>query len=154
AARLRYFGGTTNHWAGFCRPFDDEDFHEREWIPHSGWPFTKRELEPYYKRAHQFCLLGPYNYDPEYWQLRANRELPFDRSRIITKLFQLCPKPRFGQIYRQELRQSQNVTVYLHATVTSLESTPDARTINLARVATLEGNRFSVSARTFVLATG
>jgi choline dehydrogenase-like flavoprotein len=26
SARERYFGGTTNHWEGFCRPFDAIDF--------------------------------------------------------------------------------------------------------------------------------
>jgi hypothetical protein len=26
AARLHYFGGTTNHWAGLCAPFDPIDF--------------------------------------------------------------------------------------------------------------------------------
>src|SRR3954462_1070028 len=25
-ARLRYFGGTTGHWSGGCRPFDPIDF--------------------------------------------------------------------------------------------------------------------------------
>ena len=38
AARLRYFGGTTNHWGGVCRPFNGIDFKAREWIPSSGWP--------------------------------------------------------------------------------------------------------------------
>ena len=37
-ARLRYFGGTTNHWGGVCRPFVAKDFEPREWIPNSGWP--------------------------------------------------------------------------------------------------------------------
>ena len=27
--RLRYFGGSTNHWAGNCRPLDAADFRER-----------------------------------------------------------------------------------------------------------------------------
>ena len=26
ATRLRYFGGTTGHWAGMCAPLDDIDF--------------------------------------------------------------------------------------------------------------------------------
>ena len=25
-ARLRYFGGTTNHWGGYCQPLDESDF--------------------------------------------------------------------------------------------------------------------------------
>ena len=28
-SRLRYFGGTTNHWAGWCRPLEPEDFEPR-----------------------------------------------------------------------------------------------------------------------------
>ena len=30
-ARLRYFGGTTNHWNGWCRSFEEEDFN-REYL--------------------------------------------------------------------------------------------------------------------------
>ena len=30
--RLRYFGGTTNHWSGWCRPLDETDFEKRDWI--------------------------------------------------------------------------------------------------------------------------
>src|SRR5258707_70505 len=25
-SRLRFFGGSTNHWAGWCRPLEPEDF--------------------------------------------------------------------------------------------------------------------------------
>ena len=28
-SRLRYFGGSTNHWGGFCRPLDPLDFQRR-----------------------------------------------------------------------------------------------------------------------------
>ncbi len=36
SARLRYLGGTSNHWAGWCRPLDAHDFERRPHIPHSG----------------------------------------------------------------------------------------------------------------------
>ncbi|WP_372072191.1 NAD(P)-binding protein [Tistrella mobilis] len=29
ACRLRYFGGTTNHWSGFCRANDEIDYDGR-----------------------------------------------------------------------------------------------------------------------------
>src|SRR5437868_1047583 len=29
--RLRYFGGTTGHWGGYCRPFLPIDFEKRDW---------------------------------------------------------------------------------------------------------------------------
>ncbi|HEX9876309.1 MAG TPA: FAD-dependent oxidoreductase [Gammaproteobacteria bacterium] len=34
--RLRFFGGTTNHWDGLCGPFDTIDFEPRDWIADSG----------------------------------------------------------------------------------------------------------------------
>ena len=40
SARVRQFGGTTNHWGALCRPFDELDFQRRDWVPFSGWPIT------------------------------------------------------------------------------------------------------------------
>ena len=62
-SRLRYFGGSTNHWEGQCRPLDDIDFEERSWVPDSGWPFPKSHLETYYKRAASVCQIEPFDYD-------------------------------------------------------------------------------------------
>ena len=49
--RLRFLGGSTNHWGGRCAPLDEMDLRRREWIPHSGWPISREDLEPYYLRA-------------------------------------------------------------------------------------------------------
>src|SRR5579859_723762 len=49
--RLRYFGGTTNHWGGWCLPLDPIDFEDREGLPFRGWPFAKAVLDPFYARA-------------------------------------------------------------------------------------------------------
>ena len=53
----RCFGGTTEWWGGHCRPLSEYDFEAKEWIPHSGWPITKNEVQPYYKRAEKMCSL-------------------------------------------------------------------------------------------------
>ena len=50
-SRRRRFGGTTAVWGGWCRPLDDIDFEARDWVPHSGWPFGRETLAPYYDRA-------------------------------------------------------------------------------------------------------
>ena len=43
-ARLRYFGGTTNHWGGMCRPFEEEDFN-REYLDQAfKWPINNQEI--------------------------------------------------------------------------------------------------------------
>src|SRR6202035_2397172 len=61
--RQRRFGGTTAVWGGRCAPFDDIDFEDRPYVPYSGWPIRKSDLDSYYLRAHQYCDLGAYDYD-------------------------------------------------------------------------------------------
>ena len=51
--RLRYFGGTTNHWGGWCMPLDPIDFQQRAEFPYSGWPFDRSYLDPWYRRAQE-----------------------------------------------------------------------------------------------------
>ena len=58
AWRLRFFGGTTNHWAGKCQPFRDIDFEKRSWISNSGWPINASDLEKYYRRAEKVIPTG------------------------------------------------------------------------------------------------
>jgi choline dehydrogenase-like flavoprotein len=63
-SRLRYFGGTTNHWGGYCLPLDPIDFERRDDFPYHGWPFPKSYLDPWYARAQKVCRLGPDDYRP------------------------------------------------------------------------------------------
>ena len=55
AARLRSFGGTTNHWGGVCRPFRADDFEYQQWVPYSRWSISKTDIDPYYERAAAIC---------------------------------------------------------------------------------------------------
>ena len=55
-SRLRLFGGTAAIWGGRCAELDPIDFEKRDYLPHSGWPFPKSDLDPYYETA--FASLG------------------------------------------------------------------------------------------------
>ena len=57
-ARLRFFGGTVSIWGGRAALFDPIDFERRAWVPHSGWPFGRAELDPWYREAHRDFELG------------------------------------------------------------------------------------------------
>ena len=50
-ARLRFLGGTSNHWAGWCRPLDAYDFETHDHIERSGRPIDISDLEPYLPEA-------------------------------------------------------------------------------------------------------
>jgi choline dehydrogenase-like flavoprotein len=152
--RLRYLGGSTNFWGGWCRPLDPLDFEEREWVPHSGWPFGKDHLEPHYRRAQVVCKLGPYNYDAHYWRAQPNGGAIQDLSgRLSDTIFQIGPT-RFGEEYRPTLQRARNICLMLHANALQVEMDSSHRTATCIHAATVAGKRFRVSARILVLAAG
>jgi choline dehydrogenase-like flavoprotein len=154
AARLHYFGGTTNHWGGLCQPLDKLDFQSCHWIPHSGWPFDSSHLLPFYKRAQDIVQVGPFAYGVEAWEDEKDRRLPFMEGCLTTKMVQFSPPTRFGQVYRNEIMHAKNIQTYLNANVTKIETSKNARIATRVHVARLQGGKFWVSARLFILATG
>jgi choline dehydrogenase-like flavoprotein len=151
-SRLRQFGGSTNHWAGWCRPLDAVDFQARPGMPGSGWPIARATLDPFYARAMALCELGPDDWaDIAGWMPDAP---PFDPARLALRLFQVSPPTRFGETYRAALQAAANVTVHLHANATELLTDAEARRVERVSVRSLDGGSFSVTAREVVLATG
>lgn len=157
--RARYFGGTTNLWGGNCAPLDPIDFEARPWIPASGWPIQRDDLEPYYHRAQPYFELPDHGYDPDEWARAvpefAAARLPVHGGPVAEKLYQRSPRTAFGERYRADLApDSCNVTVLLHANAVGLDTDEDARTVRAVRVATLDGKRYAVAARLVILAAG
>ena len=154
-SRHRYFGGSTNEWAGFCRPLKAIDFEQRPYLPHSGWPFGLEELEPFYRRAQDVCQLGPYGYDSGVFEARTGKTvLPFDPARIVTEVVQRSPPTRFGGVYRDDLKTASNVLVYLHANAIDIETGNTPAAVTRLRAATLGGKRIWIAAKRFILAAG
>jgi choline dehydrogenase-like flavoprotein len=154
--RLRFFGGTTNHWAGHCRPLDAKDFTRRDWIPHSGWPISRDDLRPYYDQAQGIVELPPFHYEDLQFLLDRTGEaaLPTDQALLRSVVYNQSPPTRFGEVYRGDLDQASNVTVYLNANVLELEAADDLSRVERARVACIDGPHFTVTAKIFVLAMG
>jgi choline dehydrogenase-like flavoprotein len=153
--RLRYFGGTTNHWGGECRPLSPIDFEAHSWVPNSGWPFGFDELEPYYQRAQKICQLGPYGYDAAYLRKHVGAELlPLSEDRMVTGVIQFSPPTRFGEVYRPEIKAAANVAVYLNANVTSIEAGNPPNAVTRLRIATLSGRKLGVTAKYYILSAG
>jgi len=156
--RSRFFGGSSNCWGGWCRPLDEIDFAPRAWVPYSGWPLTRSELEPYYARSHEILQLGPYNYEPQFWESAIGRgdvkRLPLITGRMCDSISQFSPPIRMGSFYRAALQHSRWVRVYLYANAIDIETDPEGQTVQRIRLATLSGRTLAVKAKIFVLATG
>lgn len=165
ASRLRYFGGTTNHWSGWCRPLEPADFERRADWPESGWPITRADLEPYYGKAAPICRLGTVSFDDiAFWRRQPGGKkinpLPLNDKRFRSAIFQISNSLLFGELYGPELRAARDVNVVLNATV--LELLPASghhadqvrKRIDGVRVRTMDGGTATVSARATVVAAG
>ncbi|MBL6749316.1 MAG: GMC family oxidoreductase [Nevskia sp.] len=155
--RERRLGGSTTIWGGRCVPFDDIDFQARTWMPHSGWPFGRGELLPYYVRANQLCEAGTFAYGAaESLGSGARPMIGGFQSTLFSadgiERFS-CPTD-FGRRYADQLRAARNICVLLHANVTALRLDPAGTRVDGATVRTLTGKSLGVRAGHFVLATG
>lgn len=159
--RLRYFGGTTNHWGGWCRPLDPWVFARRPWVDELGWPIPPETLTPYYEQAARVVELST---EPAGWQWEwgswRNRlretgtPALLDNDVVTGAMFRLSPPTRFGERYRTDLERAERVVTVLHANALELETDDAARRVTGVRVATVHGNRFRVEGRMVVVAVG
>ena len=155
--RERRFGGSTTTWGGRCVPYDAIDFEPRDYIPHSGWPFGLDELTPYYAKANEICEAGQYAYRVATALPRARRELVagFTSDLVETDGLERFSRPTdFGRRYRHELEQARNVRVILGGSCLHIAASSESSTVEHLVISTLEGRRFTIRARHFVLATG
>ena len=154
AAAVHFFGGTTNHWAGQCSPYEPIDFEKRDWVPHSGWPIARLDLDPFYARAQKVVDLGPYKYDVADWKLGDADRVPLlpDSRLVWTKMWQFSPPTRFGRKYRSEIVNSPNVHLFTHANVVEVEVNEGLTTVQSVRVRGFDGKEVRARAKRFVLA--
>ena len=152
--RLRYLGGSTNHWGGWCRPLDPLDFASRPGIPLSGWPLDRGEMDPFYERASAICEINPpgieLNELPATEDSRTEYFSHYDAD-FTTKNFRLGPPTRFGSRYRPDLNNSRVTTCFLDSTVVEIQT--QGTRVTAFRVRST-GKEFSVRAKVFVLALG
>ncbi len=154
ACRVRGLGGTTQHWAGHCRPLSPWDFEPRSWIPGSGWPIRIDDLLEYYRQAQEVCDLGAFEYDNNRF-LSDRYDYPaFLPDKILLRFWQFGPPTRFGRKYRQLLADARNINVFLFANVIGLRANAHASALREVEIRSLNGKSARVRARFFALCGG
>ena len=157
-ARLRYFGGSSNHWNGKCAPMSSTMLAGRSSWKGSAWPIDPSDLVEPYMRAQELCQLSDLQvYSESFSVLNASTGGTSDPSignLLGHRVFQRSPPTRFGEVYRAPLKAAKNIHVQLGASVTELITTSSGALVQEAVVATLDGRRIAVKAKQFILATG
>lgn len=154
-ARLRFFGGTTNIWGGRCVPLDRIDFERRDWVPHSGWPISLDDLDPWYRLAHDSLELGEYDYSAGMWGKLGRKGIDFDDAEIATTFWRFDDmKERFNRSQCDDLVAAEKVHIVLHANLTHIQADKDAGHIQCLTLRSLQGHSLTVRAKHYVLACG
>ena len=122
------------------------DFEARAWVPLSGWPIGKAELEPYYRQAQELCQLGAYDYTPEPWLDPGQEVLPFDPAKLVSRVWQFSPPTAVRRGLPRRARGAANLDVLLHASVVEIATSEAGAEVRACSFATLAGKRLAVRA--------
>lgn len=147
-ARLRFLGGTSNHWGGRCRPLDPIDFRVRDYIPMSGWPIDATALQPYQSEVAELVGIS---------DDFSDIELPSPSDRLDRIRFhESTPPLLFGEHYKDTLESNDNISCYLNANVIDIRIDENSGDVTELEVVSYGDTRQVVGfrARWFVLALG
>ena len=155
STRLRYFGGSTGHWAGYCSPMDPIDFKKKDYVPHSGWPIERKDLDPYYKQADELLGLDTNDYDYEYWKnvIKDTDPIPLTDDTIWNKIWKFSTS-RFGPQFKDTIENAKNIHLYTYANAVDLKANEDISKIEEITVKNYENKTHKVRAKHFILACG
>lgn len=147
--RLRFFGGTSGHWDGKCRPLEAADFAPRSCNPRSGWPIDKTDLDTYAPETAQILDLDSPEPPPD---------LAFDQAeeRFRRIQWRFSAPTRFGEKYRDELIASQRISLCLNANLVNLRLGTDLTSVEGAEFRSYQPGDpgFGVRARAYALCLG
>jgi choline dehydrogenase-like flavoprotein len=144
-SRERRLGGTSTTWAGLSSPLDPIDFEL--------WPFSKKELDPYYERAHAYGFPQLKDFQSEKMDdMRGSDDFTRLFSGFQEKVF-IAGDPAwdFGKKL-ERLFEQQNVDLFLDATVTDFKTEKDA--VSEVMIQSSSGSSGRVRAKYFVIAAG
>ncbi len=152
---VRAFGGTSRHWYEgegefwHACPLDGVDFEPREGIAHSGWPFGRAEIVPFYRRAEALCGLEPFDYaegEP------LSKRLDGAGDRLVVRRIQVASAMFGTQLDR--LATADDVQLVLNATAAELLPGEGLEQVGRVRALTEPGRELTISARLVILAAG
>ena len=146
-SRLRYFGGASNHWGGRCRPLDARDFEVRPYLPLSGWPIAKTDLDPYAAAADAVLDIAPVATVPE--------GLITDDPDLMRIGYRYSPV-NFNTRYRDGIVADPNILLVLNANLVDLVLDDTRRHVTGAVVRGYDpaAKSLMISARRFCLCLG
>ena len=139
-ARLRYFGGSTNHWAGLCRTFEREDFNREYMGEEYKWPINFEDLDYYRADACEILEISS-----EFQDSNSSE------SEVESISFHTSPV-RFSSKYFDVLVANPLVHVFLNSNL--IDVTHSGNRLTSIKVASYNENVSYINSQNFIFAMG
>lgn len=142
-SRLRFLGGSTNHWNGWCRSFDEIDFNREYLGEEFSWPIKYSEIFKYHSEACDILEVDN----------KFENFFNDEKKEAVKKItFKFSPPVRFNEKYKKEIINSKNIYLYLNANL--LEINGQHNLIKSARFISFSKHYLEVKAKKFIFAMG
>ncbi|MBW0092490.1 GMC family oxidoreductase [Pseudonocardia sp. KRD-184] len=152
--RTRTYGGTGTLWPGQCIRLDRSDLEARDWVPGSGWPLDRDQLDPYYRRAASWLGIPQDTFDEQAWRRFGLVPPPFSPDYVEHRSSMYSKHPDVGAFYRSDIERSSNVRVLVNASVSHVDTSSPDGVVGDLTIRSLSGRVGRVRARTTVLCGG
>ena len=140
--RLRYFGGSTNHWGGWVRNFDNEDFEKNEKLNLTNWPIKKKSLDFYLDEACKILNIKNYFNTSDFGIPSFNKVV-----------YQRVTEPHlFSKPYINKIKNSKNIDLCLNSNLINAEIKHQFVTKIL--ISDFKNYKKEISSKKFILCTG
>lgn len=150
--RLRYFGGTTNHWGGYCRPLDNEDFINRPEIKRVGWPIDKITLDKYLYDSIQILDCN------SSLKVRDNRSSSEKKILDDLELEETEWIYSYAEIFRNkfdDIKNSKNIKLLLNKTAFNINEVKENNIVNKINIIDTINKKISVlNGKNFIISMG
>jgi len=145
--RLRYLGGSSNHWSAVCTLQDPISFEASGDPGLPGWPISYEQVTRGIHEAKEILDVGDKD-------LAASKQPGFMSPLFDHFGHALSPPTHFFEKYGAELRQSRQIDVFYNANLIDLTLSDDLAQVNKIRVQNYNGHNSDVSASQYILALG
>lgn len=153
--RLRFFGGTTNHWSGWCRPLAPATFTANESIDYPGWAIDPSQLSPYLESALDILDVDrPTPWKPSNVQQQTEFNQQLAQGGFEEVYWHWSLPTRFKDKYLEQLQQDHNVTLSVNDSLVDFEFTAEGEITGAVLRHIQTGALRTVYGKLFVMACG
>lgn len=153
--RLRYFGGTTNHWSGYCRANDLIDYEGRPELGLPRWPVTHDDLAPYIERAGVELGIDALHFEPAEALSSAGVDpdnlAETQSPNLLTKNFLFGKGIRLGPRHKDDIAANPNVNPVQYLNLTHIQLTPNGQSVDHLVCKTLTEKTVILRAKKYVI---